>query len=395
MAKHTVATLNNIAQAGLAELGPDYAVVDGTAEGALAEGVDAILVRSAKMHDMALPDSVRAIGRAGAGTNNIPVDELAEKGVVVFNTPGANANGVKELVLCGMLIASRDVIGGVEWTQSNSDSPTLAKDVEKSKKKFAGNEIAGHSLGVIGLGNIGSEVANAALDLGMKVYGYDPFLSLKTAWTISRRVVHVENIDDIFEKCDYITIHVPLTDDTKGMIGADQIARMRDGVVVLNFARGGLVDDDAMAQALLASKVRRYVTDFPNEKTAKMKGCIAIPHLGASTEESEENCAVMAAQELVDYLENGNIKNSVNYPACQMGEPKAAQRVCVLHRNVPNMIASMTSVFGAAGINIEDMTHKARGNTAYAIYDISRPPTEAEAAEVRAIPGVFRVVLLG
>ena len=371
MAKFTIATLNNISPVGLNVLSDDYQVTDDLA------GADGILVRSAKMHDMEIPDTVLAVARAGAGTNNIPVDEYAEKGIVVFNTPGANANAVKELVLAGMFLASRDIIGGVNWVQSVSDSPTIAKDVEKGKKAFAGHEIYGASIGVIGLGAIGSKVANDALALGMKVYGYDPYLSLNAAWNISRDV-----------------IHVPLLDSTKGMIGEEAIASCKDGVVILNFARGGLVDDDAMAAALESGKVSRYVTDFPNEKSANMKGCIAIPHLGASTAESEENCAKMAAEEISDYLENGNIRNSVNYPACTLGPIDSMQRLCVLHRNVPNMLSPITGILGRHGINIADMAHKARGNVAYALFDIEAPLNKGQIAELRAIEGVLRVVVI-
>ena len=388
MAKFTIATLNNISPVGLNVLSDDYQVTDDLA------GADGILVRSAKMHDMEIPDTVLAVARAGAGTNNIPVDEYAEKGIVVFNTPGANANAVKELVLAGMFLASRDIIGGVNWVQSVSDSPTIAKDVEKGKKAFAGHEIYGASIGVIGLGAIGSKVANDALALGMKVYGYDPYLSLNAAWNISRDVIHVQNLADIYANCDYITIHVPLLDSTKGMIGEEAIASCKDGVVILNFARGGLVDDDAMAAALESGKVSRYVTDFPNEKSANMKGCIAIPHLGASTAESEENCAKMAAEEISDYLENGNIRNSVNYPACELGPIASMQRLCVLHRNVPNMLSPITGILGRHGINIADMAHKARGNVAYALFDIEAPLNKGQIAELRAIEGVLRVVVI-
>lgn len=388
MAEYKIATLNNIAQVGLDALDDELKLVGDV------DGADGVIVRSANMHEMDLPASVRAVARAGAGTNNIPLEEYADRGVVVFNTPGANANGVKELVLCGMLIASRDVIGGVSWTKSIAGEPTIAKDVEKGKKNFAGQEIRGRKLGVIGLGAVGGLVANAALDLGMKVYGYDPYLSVSVAWSISRKVIHVDSIDEIFEKCDYITVHVPLTDETRGMIGADEIAKMGDGVVVLNFARGGLIDDDAMAEALLDGKVARYVTDFPNEKTSKMTGCIAIPHLGASTEESEDNCAIMAAEELNDYLENGNIKNSVNFPACQMGECKSRARVCVLHKNQPGMIAQLTSIFGNHNINISDMTHKARNATAYALFDIEDECGEELVAELSAVEGVLRITVI-
>jgi D-3-phosphoglycerate dehydrogenase len=377
--------LNAISKIGTDGFSANYELTDNLEEAC------GILVRSAAMKEMALPDSVLAIARAGAGTNNIPVQDCAEKGVVVFNTPGANANGVKELVLCGMLIASRDVIGGVEWTQSISEQPTISKDVEKGKKAFAGNEIKGKKLGVIGLGAIGAEVANAASVLGMKVYGYDPYLSVNSAWRISRKVTHVTNLDDIYKECDYITIHVPLTDDNRGMIGAQQLSLMKDGVVVLNFARDLLVDDDAMAEALLSGKVKKYVTDFPNEKSVKMKGCIAIPHLGASTEEAEDNCAVMAVEELMDYIDNGNIRNSVNYPNCDMGECKAAGRIAVMHRNVPNMIGQITGTVARSGINISDMTNKSRDKYAYTLLDLESAADEACLEALRKIDGVLRV----
>lgn len=360
----------------------------------LTENIDeatGIMVRSAAMHDMEFSKNLLAIARAGAGVNNIPLDRCADEGIVVFNTPGANANGVKELVLCGMLLAARDIVGGIEWIQSIKDSKTVAKDTEKGKKNFAGSEIRGKKLGVIGLGAIGSEVANAAAALGMTVLGYDPFLSVNSAWRLSRKIQHITDLEEIYKNCDYITVHVPLTDKNRGMIGKDTIPMMKDGVVILNFARDLLVDDDAMAQALASGKVKRYITDFPNPKSANMKGCIAIPHLGASTEESEDNCAVMAAEELQDYIDNGNIKNSVNYPACDMGVCTSVARVAILHKNVPNMIGQITSILASYNINIENMTNKSRDTHAYTLLDFETEVTEELKAALSNIEGVLKV----
>jgi len=352
---------------------------------------DAIMVRSAAMGDMEFSKNLLAIARAGAGVNNIPLDRCADAGIVVFNTPGANANGVKELVICGMLLAARDVVGGIEWTRSIKDSDTISKDVEKGKKNFAGGEIKGKKLGVIGLGAIGAEVANAAASLGLEVLGYDPYISVNSAWRLSRKIKHITDINEIFKDCDYITLHVPLTNDNKGMIGKDSIAEMKDGVVILNFARDLLVDDDEMEKALESGKVARYVTDFPNTKSAKMEKAIVIPHLGASTQESEDNCAVMAANELVDYLENGNIKNSVNFPSCDMGVCQAEGRVAILHKNVPNMIGQITSAFAKNGYNISDLTNKSKGSRAYTLIDIESKASEKLVDELNAIDGVLKV----
>ncbi|MDE6917573.1 MAG: phosphoglycerate dehydrogenase, partial [Lachnospiraceae bacterium] len=329
--------------------------------------------------------------RAGAGVNNIPLDKCAEQGIVVFNTPGANANGVKELVIAGMLLASRDITGGIDWVKANAGVETIAKDAEKEKKNFAGTEIQGKKLGIIGLGAIGIRVANAAVALGMDVYGYDPYLSVDAALKLSREVRHVINVDDIYAVCDFVTIHVPLMDATKGMINAAAIAKMKPGVVVLNFARDLLVNEKDMISALASGKVRKYVSDFPNTTTAGQKGCIVIPHLGASTEESEDNCAVMAVDELKDYLENGNIRNSVNYPTCDMGVCGNVGRVAILHKNIANMITQFTAAFGAAGINISDMTNKSRGEYAYTLMDIENAADEKILAQLNNIDGVFRV----
>ncbi len=352
---------------------------------------DAILVRSAKMHDMELPKSLKCIARAGAGVNNIPLDDCAKKGIVVFNTPGANANGVKELVLAGMFLAARDIVGGIEWCKANASDENIAKTAEKEKKNFAGTEIAGKKLGVIGLGAIGVKVANAAISLGMEVYGYDPYLSVNAAWSLKREVKHVEKVEEIYTDCDYITIHVPLLDSTKGMINREAISMMKKGVVVINYARDLLVEEGDMLEALKNGQVKRYVSDFANPTTAGKEGVILTPHLGASTEESEDNCAVMAVQEIMDYLENGTIKNSVNYPAIDLGVCTKAGRVAVFHKNIANMITQFTAVFGKAGINISDMVNKSKGEYACTLLDIESAPTEELVAALKAIDGVFRV----
>ena len=377
--------LNAIASVGTDIFDENYELKDNINE------ADAIMVRSAAMGDMEFSKNLLAIARAGAGVNNIPLDKCADAGIVVFNTPGANANGVKELVICGMLLAARDVVGGIEWTRSIKDSDTISKDVEKGKKNFAGGEIKGKKLGVIGLGAIGAEVANAAASLGLEVLGYDPYISVNSAWRLSRKIKHITDINEIFKDCDYITLHVPLTNDNKGMIGKDSIAEMKDGVVILNFARDLLVDDDEMEKALESGKVARYVTDFPNTKSAKMEKAIVIPHLGASTQESEDNCAVMAANELVDYLENGNIKNSVNFPSCDMGVCQVEGRVAILHKNVPNMIGQITSAFAKNGYNISDLTNKSKASRAYTLIDIESKASEKLVDELNAIDGVLKV----
>lgn len=376
---------NAISKYGTDRLTADYALTDDLAR---AEGV---LVRSAALHETEFGDSLLAIARAGAGVNNIPLDRCANEGIVVFNTPGANANGVKELVIAGLLLAARDVVGGIEWCKENKEDANIAKTVEKAKKAFAGYEIKGKKLGVIGLGAIGAEVANTAAALGMEVYGYDPYISINAAWALSRDVKHITSVDTIYQECDYITVHVPLLDSTRGMINGQTIGQMKDGVVVLNFARDLLVDDDAMAAALETGKVRRYVTDFPNPKSVAMKNVIAIPHLGASTEESEDNCAKMAVEELMDYLENGNIRNSVNYPNCDMGVCRTASRVAVLHLNVPNMIGQITGILASGNVNISDMTNKSRDKYAYTLLDLENPAEEDLVEKLKAIKGVLRV----
>ncbi len=377
--------LNPIAQVGLEKFSEQYVKTENMEE------ADGILVRSAAMHDMELPAGLLAIARAGAGVNNIPLDKCAEKGIVVFNTPGANANGVKELVIAGMLLASRDVVGGIEWVKENQADENVGKNAEKAKKNFAGTEIEGKKLGIIGLGAIGVRVANVAKHLGMEVYGYDPYVSVDAAWNLSRDVKHVIHVEDIYQECDIITIHVPLMDATKGMINKEALDQMKDGVILLNFARDLLVDEKAVLESIQAGKVRKYVSDFPNATTAGQEGCIVIPHLGASTEESEDNCAVMAVKQMKDYLENGNIANSVNYPKCDMGICEQAGRVAIFHKNIANMITKFTSVLGEAGINISDMTNKSRGEVAYTMLDVETKPGEDIVEKLRAIRGVFRV----
>lgn len=352
---------------------------------------DGVLVRSAAMHDMEFPEGLLAVGRAGAGVNNIPLDDCADKGIVVFNTPGANANGVKEIVIASMLMASRDLIGGNRWCREHAGDENIVKNTEKSKKAFAGWEIKGKKLGVVGLGAVGAEIANAATHLGMEVYGFDPFISVNAAWRLSRNVKHITNMDTIFQECDYITIHVPLLDSTRGMINREKLGLMKDGVVILNFSRDILVIDDDMAAALESGKVGCYVSDFPNPKAANMKNVILLPHLGASTKEAEDNCAVMAVKEMTDYLENGNIVNSVNYPSCDMGICRSESRVAVLHMNIPNMIGQVTGTLAGQGVNISDMTNKSRDKYAYTLLDLEHKAEEATIEKLRAIKGVLRV----
>ncbi len=377
--------LNNIAKIGLDLFSDDY-----NTESSF-EDAQAILVRSAKMHDMELSDNLLAIARAGAGVNNIPLDKCADAGIVVFNTPGANANAVKEHVIAAMLLASRDILGGNQWVLENKNDADIAKSAEKAKKAFAGQEIKGKKLGVIGLGAIGQLVANAAIALGMEVYGYDPYLSVNAAWNLSSKVKHIVNVEDIYKECNYITIHVPAMDSTKGMVNKEAFDMMQDGTVIINCARDVLVDESAIGEALASGKVKKYVTDFPNATTAGMEGAIVIPHLGASTEEAEDNCAVMAVKEIADYIENGNIINSVNYPNCDMGTCKTAGRVAVCHKNVPAVISKITSVMGDEGINIEEMSNKSRGDYAYSMLDISEPASDSVVDKLSAIDGVIKV----
>lgn len=377
--------LNPIAGIGLSQFGDAYAKVDGM------ENADAVLVRSAAMHEMEFSKNLKVIARAGAGVNNIPLDRCAEEGIVVFNTPGANANGVKELVLAGLFLASRDVIGGIDWVKENQKDENIAKAAEKAKKAFAGCELKGKSLGVIGLGAIGVLVANAAIHLGMKVYGYDPYLSVDAAWKLSHHVHHATQLEELYHECDYITVHVPALPSTKGMLNQEAFDMMKQDVVVLNFARDVLVNEEDMIAALEAGKVKKYVTDFPNPKVAGQKNVIVIPHLGASTQESEDNCAVMAVQEVVEFLENGNIRNSVNYPNCDMGKRGDKTRVTVCHRNVPNVIGQVTSVLAEGDINISDMTNKSRNEYGYMMLDVDGDIPETVVANLEKISEVLRV----
>ncbi len=377
--------LNPIAHVGLEKFTDEFEKTQDVND---AQG---ILVRSASMHDMELSDNLLAVARAGAGVNNIPLDKCAEKGIVVFNTPGANANGVKELVIAGMLLASRDIVGGINWVESAKDDENIAKATEKEKKRFAGTEIQDKKLGIIGLGAIGVKVANVAKHMGMEVYGYDPYVSVDAAWNLSRDVKHVLNVEEIYENCDIITIHVPLLESTKGMINKEAINKMKDGVILLNFARDLLVNEGDVLEGIKEGKIRKYVTDFPNPVTAGQEGCIVIPHLGASTEESEDNCAKMAVKEMMNYLKNGNINNSVNYPNCDMGVCSQAGRVAIFHKNIANMITKFTAYFGDEGINITDMTNKSKGEVAYTMIDIEQPADAEIINKLQTIKGVFRV----
>lgn len=382
---YKIKTYNKISKIGLEAFDDKYTVGDEV------ENADGAIVRSAALHDEEFPASLKAIARAGAGTNNIPIDRCSEQGIVVFNTPGANANAVKELVIAGLLISSRRVVSGIEWAKTlKGDGAEVGKEVEKGKGAFAGPEIKGKTLGVIGLGAIGVMVANAANALGMKVFGYDPYLSVKSAWNLTHNAVHIFDINEIFEKCDYITVHVPLTDSTKNLINAAAIAKMKDGVRILNFARGGLVNSEDLLAALEAGKVASYVTDFPSDDILGAQGVIAIPHLGASTPESEDNCAGMAAKELIDYIENGNIVNSVNLPEIVM--PRSGEsRICVIHKNIPNMLTAITGIFAGDNVNIENLLNKSRGDYAYTMLDVSKADVSDVADKIGAISRVIRV----
>lgn len=377
--------MNQIAKTGLDEFSRDYAQVEEMEE------ADALVVRSAALHDTEFPKNLKAIARAGAGVNNIPLGKCAEEGIVVFNTPGANANAVKELVLAGLLLASRDIIGGANWVQSERMNEEISSLTEKQKKQFAGHEIEGKKLGIIGLGAIGVKVANAAVHLGMEVLGYDPYISVEAAWNLSRSIRHITNVDEIYKECDYITVHVPLLDSTRKMINTEAIDKMKDGVVLLNFARDLLVDEDAVVLALKKGKIKRYVSDFPNQVTAGAKGTIVLPHLGASTEEAEENCARMAVKELREFLEYGNIRNSVNYPACDMGVPAYPARIAVCHKNVKNMLSQFTTILGEENYNIGNMTNKSRGDYAYSMFDLETAASPRLVSRLEAIDGVLKV----
>ena len=377
--------LNPIAQIGLDGFDGQYEKTDDV------NAADVVLVRSAAMHDMELSDKLCAIARAGAGVNNIPLDKCADQGIVVFNTPGANANGVKEMVVSGMLLAARDIAGGMQWVKDNADDENISKSMEKAKKNFAGTELKGKKLGVIGLGAIGVLVANVARHFGMEIYGVDPFLSVNNALSLSRDVTVVKSYDELYQVCDYITIHVPYIPETKGMLNKEAFDQMKDGVVILNFARDLLVNDDDMKAALESGKVRRYVTDFPNPAVVKMPNVIATPHLGASTAESEDNCAIMAVREIRDYMENGNIVHSVNFPDCSMGACTTAGRIGILHRNVSGMISQYSTTLGDAGMNIAGMTNKSKGDYAYVLIDVDSPVTDEVIQKLENIEGVLKV----
>ena len=385
---YNIHCLDRISEKGLIRFSENYNA------GAEMNQADAVLVRSTKMHGMEIPESLLAVARAGAGVNNIPLEEYAEKGIIVFNTPGANANAVKEQVIACLLLASRDLIGGNEWVKGNTEDEGIAKSAEKAKKAFAGHEIYGKKLGVIGLGAIGQLVANAAQSLGMEVYGYDPYLSVNAAWNLSRKIKHIQDVKDIYRDCDYITIHVPALDTTKGMIGEEAFAMMKDGVVIVNCARDILVNDEALSKAIKDGKVAKYVTDFANPAVVHMENVIVFPHLGASTEEAEENCAMMAADELMDYLENGNILHSVNYPDCDAGVCQTKVRMTVAHRNVPDTLSKITSALGASGINISSMANKSRGEYAYSVLDADSDITDEIVDMIKSIEGVIRVRIL-
>lgn len=385
---YQIATLNNIAEKGLKTLDATRYRI-----GEDVESADAVLVRSFKMHDLDLPDSLKAIARAGAGVNNIPVDRCTDRGIVVFNTPGANANSVKELVIAGLLLASRDIFHAIEWVQGQASADDVAKLVEKNKSTFAGPEILGKRLGVVGLGAVGVHVANAAVSLGMDVVGFDPFISVESAWGLSRAVGRASGLDELFATSDYITLHVPLNENTQHMISTAQIRTMKKGVRLLNFARGGLVDDDALLEAVNAGSVSAYVTDFPEAKLLGVDRVIPIPHLGASTPEAEENCAVMAASQVSEFLETGNIHNSVNFPECRL-QPSGNPRLVIANRNIPNMVGQITTILAGANINILDLLNRHRDQIAYNIIDMDKMPSKEVLAAVGAIDGVvtYRVL---
>lgn len=377
--------LNNIAQVGLEKFRKGYSVTKNLDEAA------GILVRSADMLSMEFPEGLRAVARAGAGVNNIPIEKCSEKGIVVFNTPGANANSVKELVLAGLLLASRDIFGGIKWIRDNSTEAEISKLAEKAKKNFAGHEISGKTLGVIGLGAIGVRVANAAVALGMNVLGFDPYLSVKSAWMLSPMIKHADTAEEVYAASDFITIHVPAMESTKKMINAEAISKMKPGIKILNFARDVLVDEIALKEALTSGQVAKYISDFPNATSVNLPNSVILPHLGASTEEAEDNCAIMAAVQLQDYLDNGNITNSVNFPELNAGTCGAEARVAILHRNIPNMLSQITAFFGNNNLNIENLSNKARGGYAYTLLDISHKMPDDTVERLKEINGVLRV----
>ena len=381
--------MNPIAKVGIDRFNGEYQKTDDIKE------ADAILVRSANMHEIDLSKDLKAIARAGAGVNNIPLDKCAQEGIVVFNTPGANANGVKEMVIAGMLLASRDIVGGIAWVEQQKDEENINELAEKNKQRFAGCEISGKKLGIIGLGAIGVLVANAATHLGMEVYGYDPYISVDAAWNLSRSIKHIEDVKEIYKECDYISIHVPAIEDTKKMINKKAIKKMKDNVVILNFARDILVDEKALIEALESGKVKKYVTDFANPQVAGQKNTLVTPHLGASTEESEDNCAVMAVKQIRDYLENGNIKNSVNYPNCDMGKCTVKSRVAINHKNVASMLAKFTAIFSDENLNIADLTNKSKGEYAYTLLDLDSTLTPEVIEKLKNIDGVISVRVIG
>lgn len=382
---YNILTLNKISPVGIANFTDNYKVSDSM------ENPEGILLRSFKMHDMELPESLLAVARCGAGVNNIPIDKCSEKGIVVFNTPGANANAVKELVVASLFLVSRDITGGFNWAQSLKEN--VAAAVEKGKSKFAGPEIAGKTLGVIGLGAIGVLVANTAIDLGMKVYGYDPYLSVTGAMNLKNTVKYTQSLDDIYANCDYITVHVPLNDSTRGMINAQAIAKCRQGVRILNLSRAELVDSSAVKEAIETGKVSKYITDFPTEDVVGVENVITLPHLGASTPEAEDNCAVMAAVQLMDYLENGNIKNSVNFPNCSLPD-NGKDRICVINKNIPASIASITGAIADKGINIDNMVNANKGDYAYTLITIDGTADDSVKGAIKAIPGVIGVRII-
>lgn len=380
--------LNPISRVGLDELSEQYVLVD------TLDKAQACLVRSASLHEEIFQDSLLCIARAGAGVNNIPLDRCSEQGIVVFNTPGANANGVKELVIASLLISCRDLVGGIEWCKQNANDPFIAKTAEKEKKNFAGNEIQGKTLGVIGLGAIGAKVANAALSLGMKVIGYDPFISIHAAWSLSSKVEHAIDIQALLEKADFITLHLPLTSDTKEMMNEKIFNKIKPGTVLLNFSRDSLVNEIDLKKALEDGLIKKYMTDFPNQNVMQLKNTIVFPHLGASTEESEDNCAKMAVLQMMDYLENGNIKNSVNYPNCDMGHCSTTSRVAILHQNIPNMIGQITQILAKDQVNIANLMNNSKGQVAYTLIDIENEIQESSKHELESIQGVAKVRII-